>query len=63
MKFLDYEICDYETFNKWYDYVINLFSDENHCIQTIKPNIVGDEVILDIIVTCKQVGGKCPLLN
>jgi hypothetical protein len=50
MQFPDGDIRDFDSFKKWYDRVTNLFFDENHLVQSVKPRISGDEAVVDIVV-------------
>lgn len=50
IQFPDGDIRDMAGFKKWYDRVTNLFFDENHNVQSVKPRISGDEAVVDIVV-------------
>ena len=50
MRFPDGDIRDHASFKKWYDRVINLFFDENHIVQSVRPVIDGDEATVDVVV-------------
>jgi len=50
VQFPDGDIRDLAGFKKWYDRVTNLFFDENHIVQSVKPRISGDEAVVDIVV-------------
>jgi hypothetical protein len=50
MQFPDGDIRDFASFKKWYDRVTNLFFDEVHNVQSVKPQIKGDEADVEVIV-------------
>jgi hypothetical protein len=50
MQFPDGDIRDFASFKKWYDRVTNLFFDEVHNVQSVKPVIKGDEADVEVIV-------------
>lgn len=50
VTFPDGDITGFDSFKQWYDRVTNLFFDENHTVQSIDSDIVGDEATLDIVV-------------
>lgn len=50
MQFPDGDIRDHASFKTWYDRVINLFFDENHTVQSVRPIIAGDEATVDVVV-------------
>jgi len=50
VQFPDGDIRDLAGFKKWYDRVTNLFFDENHIVQSVKPRISGDEAVVDVVV-------------
>lgn len=51
MQFPDGDIRDRQSFEVWYDRVINLFFDEDHTVVSLDANITGDTAVLDIVVT------------
>jgi len=50
VQFPDGDIRDLAGFKQWYDRVTNLFFDENHNVQSVRPRISGDEAVVDVVV-------------